>query len=46
MNHHFTARDGARSHYKDWGSGSPVVFCHGWPLNADSWNRKGREAPR
>jgi len=37
MNHQFTARDGARIHYKDWGSGDPVVFCHGWPLNADSW---------
>jgi len=37
MNHHFTARDGARIHYKDWGSGQPVVFSHGWPLNGDSW---------
>lgn len=37
MNHHFTARDGARIHYKDWGSGQPVVFSHGWPLHADSW---------
>jgi non-heme chloroperoxidase len=30
--------DGARMYYKDWGSGPPVVFSHGWPLNADSWD--------
>ncbi|MBB5873898.1 non-heme chloroperoxidase [Allocatelliglobosispora scoriae] len=32
-----TAADGAQIHYKEWGSGRPVVFSHGWPLNADSW---------
>ncbi|NEU13438.1 alpha/beta hydrolase [Methylobacterium sp. BTF04] len=30
-------RDGTRLFYKDWGSGSPVVFLHGWPLDADMW---------
>ena len=32
-----TTKDGTRLHYKDWGSGPPVVFSHGWPLSADSW---------
>ncbi len=30
-------RDGTELYYKDWGSGQPLVFCHGWPLTADSW---------
>ena len=30
-------RDGATIYYKDWGSGPPVVFSHGWPLSSDSW---------
>ena len=33
-----TTRDGARMFYKDWGTGQPVVFSHGWPLNADAWD--------
>jgi non-heme chloroperoxidase len=33
-----TTRDGNRIFYKDWGAGSPVVFSHGWPLNADAWD--------
>ena len=34
-----TTRDGVELYYKDWGprDGQPVVFCHGWPLNSDSW---------
>src|SRR6185295_10230481 len=33
-----TTKDGAQIFYKDWGSGPPVVFSHGWPLNADAWD--------
>ncbi len=33
----FTTSDGVELYYKDWGQGQPIVFCHGWPLNADSW---------
>src|SRR5215212_8757329 len=34
----FTTQDGTEIFYKDWGSGQPVVFSHGWPLTADAWD--------
>ncbi|MBW4093497.1 MAG: alpha/beta hydrolase [Proteobacteria bacterium] len=33
-----TTRDGTSIFYKDWGSGQPIVFSHGWPLSADDWD--------
>ena len=31
-------KDGIEIYYKDWGSGQPIVFSHGWPLSADDWD--------
>jgi non-heme chloroperoxidase len=33
-----TTPDGTEIFYKDWGSGQPIVFSHGWPLSADDWD--------
>lgn len=35
--HHITTKDNTNIYYKDWGAGKPILFCHGWPLNADAW---------
>ena len=33
-----TTKDGTQIFYKDWGKGRPIVFSHGWPLDADAWD--------
>jgi non-heme chloroperoxidase len=33
-----TTNDGAEIFFKDWGSGQPIVFSHGWPLSSDDWD--------
>jgi non-heme chloroperoxidase len=35
-----TTKDGTQLFYKDWGSGQPIVFHHGWPLSADDWDNQ------
>jgi non-heme chloroperoxidase len=33
-----STKDGVDIFYKDWGSGQPIVFSHGWPLSSDDWD--------
>ncbi|RYY30956.1 MAG: alpha/beta hydrolase [Chitinophagaceae bacterium] len=33
-----TVKDGTEIYYKDWGTGQPIVFHHGWPLSGDDWD--------
>src|ERR1700724_1245406 len=33
-----TVKDGTTIFYKDWGTGQPIVFSHGWPLSSDDWD--------
>jgi pimeloyl-ACP methyl ester carboxylesterase len=42
---HFNANDGTEIYYKDWAMGDPIVFSHGWPLNADAWETTTRSSP-
>src|ERR1044071_1339477 len=35
-----TTTDGTEIFYKDWGSGQPIVFSHGWPLSSDDWDNQ------
>jgi non-heme chloroperoxidase len=38
MDNVITLKDGTRIYYKDWGTGQPLFFHHGWPLSADEWD--------
>ncbi|ABE33608.1 non-heme chloroperoxidase [Paraburkholderia xenovorans LB400] len=35
---YITTKDGTQIYYKDWGTGQPITFSHGWPLDADAWD--------
>jgi non-heme chloroperoxidase len=37
---YFTTTDGTRLFYKDWGTGQPILFAHGWPLSSDAWDQQ------
>jgi len=37
---YLTLKDGTRLFYKDWGTGQPIVFHHGWPLSGDDWDNQ------
>ena len=37
---YITVKDGAQIFYKDWGTGQPILFSHGWPLSSDDWDRQ------
>src|SRR6187431_1536130 len=37
---YLTMKDGTQIFYKDWGTGQPVVFHHGWPLTGDDWDNQ------
>ena len=37
---YLTMKDGTQIFYKDWGTGQPVVFHHGWPLSGDDWDNQ------
>ncbi|CAN5400877.1 alpha/beta hydrolase [soil metagenome] len=37
MSNTITTKDGTQIYYKDWGTGTPIVFSHGWPLSSDAW---------
>ena len=38
INDTLTTSDGVTIFYKDWGTGQPIVFSHGWPLSSDDWD--------
>jgi non-heme chloroperoxidase len=35
-----TTKEGTEIYYKDWGTGTPIFFHHGWPLSADDWDNQ------
>ena len=41
-----TVEDGTTIYYKDWGSGQPIVFSHGWRLSADDWDTQNAVLPQ